>query len=513
MSKNIFSFIKKLAEYYKENKQHSEAEPDVLFSLIIDYENALTAFGITITENCRSSMIAAIKENAHELLDTSGSNLLHFASNSEAEVMGIILSNIVKYDMLDRESVLAFEKRVFSLKYLLGGEKVPYGIDLSAVLVAFSRNERNRSIIIEAKRLHSLEIASLATRCSCEDTISFLKHVSDSFQSLTEIYRDDPRYLNIAWIKYINFVSDFAQQLPEALLAYVSAENYRMLFDTLQKYMSKRNRRNGIRQQANMQELAVAVCEKILREIDGADVPAKLFLGKIYESRNQFEKARIYYADMLTTNSFFSGVTSTINACEKEIRYLLDAKYRNLPEVSALSQRIPKINEYLEDFYEHWESDLLWRINTCQSDEKDKLTDQYVTLVTKHARHEKDRREYRLAYEMLLRLSDNVAESFRIPLELGLLYQTRGSNSRQNEYHDSHKAIAKFSEALTLLESKGSGDVTHAQKSILIPMANTYFSMGDWDKALDICERVLRLDPYEKNAMKLKKAVRISRCA
>ena len=44
-------------------------------------------------------------------------------------------------------------------------------------------------------------------------------------------------------------------------------------------------------------------------------------------------------------------------------------------------------------------------------------------------------------------------------------------------------------------------------KSILIPLANSYFYSKRYDEAEEICDRVLKMDSKEKSAIKLKNKI------
>ena len=46
-----------------------------------------------------------------------------------------------------------------------------------------------------------------------------------------------------------------------------------------------------------------------------------------------------------------------------------------------------------------------------------------------------------------------------------------------------------------------------SKKSILVPLANTYFASGMYTEASDVCDIVLKIDKKEQRAIELKKRI------
>lgn len=84
-----------------------------------------------------------------------------------------------------------------------------------------------------------------------------------------------------------------------------------------------------------------------------------------------------------------------------------------------------------------------------------------------------------------------------------MLYQFR---SYKNRYYSLDKAVDTFKKAYSVIPegSSNTSGSRKSRKSILMPLANTYFQMGRYDDASDVCDSVLLIDAKERRAIELK---------
>jgi len=64
-----------------------------------------------------------------------------------------------------------------------------------------------------------------------------------------------------------------------------------------------------------------------------------------------------------------------------------------------------------------------------------------------------------------------------------------------------------------LQDEIGEKDMKKVKKSVLIPLANTYFMSKKYDEAMKVCNSVLSLDSHESNALKLMRTIREKKSA
>lgn len=84
-----------------------------------------------------------------------------------------------------------------------------------------------------------------------------------------------------------------------------------------------------------------------------------------------------------------------------------------------------------------------------------------------------------------------------------MLYQFR---SYKNRYYSLDKAVDTFKKAYSVIPegSSNTSGSRKSRKSTLMPLANTYFQMGRYDDASDVCDSVLLIDAKERRAIELK---------
>lgn len=503
MTNTILSFIRKITGttlgYRNDTSVESTKKEDNVIPTysIVDYENALTAFGVKVSENCH-----------HKILDTIELNTIPRGSSNKVEE---ILTNLIKYNMLDDKTVLDFEKKVFSLQYFFNKVPVPSAINLKAIVNEFIKNESYKKIVVENERLHSLEFARLMSEFSESSSQQGLneKMISSSFVDLKNVYCNNEKYVNLAWIRYINFSTSASSDIPQALLDYITVDNYRILFNLLKNKCNK----SAKKESDNTNDFAVSICKKILDDIAPNDIPAVLMLGQLAEEYDMFETARSYYEKAANDFDSFNAAMSLINSYENEIKVILQQKYNDkIGNADFYEERIKEINTELSKLYHTWENKLHTKYQSHEHSQK--VTEEFTSILTKHARYEKNRKNFREAYDILTRAFNLLPESYRIYSEFGLLYQTPGTQYRSNKFYDPEKAVEMFLRALELLQDEiGEKDMKKVKKSVLIPLANTYFMSKKYDEAMKVCNSVLSLDSHESNALKLMRTIRETKSA
>lgn len=504
MSNIILSFVRKITgttlSYRNDTSFESAKKEDrsvIPGYSIIDYENALTLFGVKVSENCRNRILNTLKTN---MLSLSKGSSLSFNGDSKTNTAEEILANIIKLNMLDDNTVLDFEKKVFSLRYFFNQEPVPFSINLKNIINEFIENENYKRIIVENERLHSLEFARLMSDLSESSKQQGLieKKISSSFVDLKNAYCNNEKYVNIAWIRYINFSASVASNIPQALLDYITVENYRSLFNLLKTKFNKPTKKEA----DNTYDFAVSICKKILDDIAPNDIPAVLMLGHLAEGYEMYETARSYYAKAANDFDSFNAAMSLINSYENEIKDLLQQKYNEKSRnADFYGERIREANSELSKLYQTWENKLHTKYQNCDSQ---KAAEEFTSILAKHARYEKNRKNFNESYAILTRAFNLLPESYRIYSEFGLLYQTPGTKYRSNKYYNPENAVKMFLKSLELIQIQiDEKDIKRVKKSVLVPLANTYFMLKKYDEAMEVCNSVLSIDSHENNALKL----------
>lgn len=315
--------------------------------------------------------------------------------------------------------------------------------------------------------------------------------------------------IDVKWANHLRFAARYTDVCPRSLLEYITAENYRCLSSLLNSF------RNTICEEparSNFLRFARLAHQRILDEIAPDDAPSHLFMGNCLLNEHDFEGARAHYWAMIESGSDYHGITALSSAYEREIRWLLDRKYNDENADSRkIDRRIRDINIRLSDLYGTWTQKYRALIPDAP-DEKTRreLQLRYASLTAKYARNAKCRGNYHKCHSILTDHPMDGPGTSRIMTELGLLFQTPGNRHRPNPYYDPHGAIEMLDKALHALEAetpdaqKGSSQYRGGQKSILVPLANTYYACGQYAQAIRICDKVLALDKREEKAIQLK---------
>lgn len=423
--------------------------------------------------------------------------------------------------VLDDMSLIEYEKKVLSLTNLYAPEKT-MGADVSALINRMASSQRCIDVLSENERIHSLLIARatsvLQNRSDEENEASgeYASQVfSQAFSFFTELIRtkDGSKYPCIAWLKFVNASVSFTDIIPPSLLDYVDRDNYRSLTQLMQKYVAKQRRSTKKLIQANNAcKYAGALYRRILTSIDENDIPTSLLLGELYVNDGRFDEARPLFNHVICCggDSSFSGITALLSSYQKEIKSVLKLRKGEGSRNIACSARLKSLNAEVTKLYRRYESGILSQIMTAK-ETNPKLEANYVSLISLHARFEKNRGNYCESYALLESVPTTYSNYYRIFTELGLLCQAPGNQYKPNTYYDPNKAIEMFKAAYDLLckTLEDPNDPCHAgvKKSILIPMANTFFMIGNYNDARMTCSLVLTIDHGEIRAHELLKRI------
>lgn len=353
---------------------------------------------------------------------------------------------------------------------------------------------------------HSWEKSRLKSMFECcnsnEELHSVIEELSESFFNITAT-NDDEDYLNVVWIKYLNLACQYSAEVPPSLLRTLSYENYIVRFSHMKKLLEKTKYRDQKPDHRNLTDQAVQICNWILEHINAQDAPSLLLLGQIYQKQNNFLEARFYYEQVIeNSRSKFNGITALADCYEAEISVIKKERQHQID----CSAKIREINNHLEEIYRESIEELKQSINN--SNENDiAIRRTYVSLVCKYARWSKSAGRYSGCAEILAQIDIGLPEYHRVLLEKGLLYQHKGHG--RNPYYNLENAKECFvmAEQKVLEECLDKKEEIIALKSVLVPLANTFFFQKEYTLAQEICDRVLTLDPLERNALKLEQKI------
>ena len=437
--------------------------------------------------------------------------LISFVEKSYDSV-ATCLASYVDLIREDESAVVAFEKTVMSLSTLYDNDKVKLS-DLKGLLKKYEHPEY-LEILQRNDRIHSFLIAKASAEVMEMDSREeeFPQRASEVFSDAFTVFlkavpQDNQKYRNISWMQFANAAENYTDRIPKSLLDYIDEETYCSITQSVKSHMIKLKTvaPNTIREK-NAVAYEVSLCERILQEINENDIPICLLMGNILVDKGEFAEARSYFQRVCNQGELagINGATAMLTAFQKEIKFLVNKKHTSdKAEAIKCDNRIRVINLEMEKLFRRYEITLLNQI-TVSAEANRKLESDYISLVAKHARYEKDRGLYETAYQLLSEVPGTYKSFYRIPFEFGLLYQTRGSYHRPNPYFDSAKAIEMLKTAYSMLDEQAT---PYDKKSILIPLANTYFSCESFSDAKATCALIMRIDRNEPKAKALLKRI------
>ncbi len=329
--------------------------------------------------------------------------------------------------------------------------------------------------------------------------------VSESFMRMAGKAPYD-RLMAKAWMKYFGFMAKKGDQIPEAMLEWMNDQNYRTVFsyvkNTVKHYMGNPGTRKTEDVNLNKIDMVIQLSDFVLDHFNKADIPALLMKGQLLRVKGDFLKAENILTQVSEMDGGFNGLVMLLD-CYNEERGVLLAKLFTQGANWGLKERLAAIRRTTRELYETNEELLKKRI--AEDEEKDAVKLQLVTLASKHARWERNERNYLVSRETIAGIPEDYPEYFRIVLENAFLHQCRGSKGEVNPFYDMDKAIELFQKADCLMarQMQDEKDVRRTYKSVLVPLAFSYYQTGKIEEARRTCQRVLSLDPKDKKVQEL----------
>lgn len=324
----------------------------------------------------------------------------------------------------------------------------------------------------------------------------------DSFNGIKAHFSNDQLDSAYAWPRYVKIAVHSIKEPVKELVTYVDENNYISLTKRLSDLSNSVYKGEEENARINMENFSAAVYLHILDDINPKDVPSCLALGRMSQRRREYDTARGWFERATETEDPFNGVTALLACYEDETKAVLlrgKNRYASDPE---LREKVRALNESQCSVYEKWCCIVEEHIN-----DPDETTEQYkckyVFFMTGYARFERNRGNYDKALELLYRVPKTYPGVYRVYAEEAMLYQFK---PYRNSHYCLEKAIEAFKKAEEAINTYGKNDEysIKSKKSILMPLANTYFQSGRYDEASRVCERVLEIDSKEQRAINLK---------
>lgn len=390
-----------------------------------------------------------------------------------------------------RSSILA---RLFSLFTRKAALNENVSRELSAAEMADEEIEKLWSVIRQ-KREGALVISD--SECADMITASF-NRMRDRFS----VEQLDDAYV---WLRYVKAAIKSSSKPIGALVEYVSENNYKYLTKRLCDLVRSVLKDDDTAAMDNAESFTEAVYVHILQNVNSFDVPSLLALGRAAQKRKEYAEARAYYTRITEGEEPFNGLTALLACYEEEIKNILSSSGGSYSRNPQLKEKVRELNSYQASVYEKWSRILEDRINSNEATSEQNKKE-YVALLTGYARFERSRGNYERAYRLLEHIPRTYPEAYRVYTEEAMLYQFR---SYKNRYHSLEKAVETFKKAYSVVpeENSNSSGCSKSKKSILMPLANTYFQLGQLEEASDVCDSVLRIDAKERRAIELKNRI------
>ena len=331
----------------------------------------------------------------------------------------------------------------------------------------------------------------------------FADKIQASFMSLRTRFSDEQLDGEYMWPRFVKIAVQCIGTPVNFLVEYVSKNNYISLTKKMSDLVNSISRSEGTEVSTNAERLSEAVYRHILENIDPADIPSCLSLGRAAQMRGDFEEARMWFKRITEGEDPFNGITAMLACYEEEVKTILSLGSKNYSTNPKLKERVRELNKGQCSVYEEWCHIMEERLRVSE-DEEDKK--KYVQLMTGYARLERKRGNYDKSLSLLERIPKIYPDMYRVYAEEAMLYQCR---SFRNRYYSPAKAIETFKKADAAINDNMAACKTIAisKKSILVPLANTYFASGMYTEASDVCDIVLKIDKKEQRAIELKKRI------
>ena len=328
------------------------------------------------------------------------------------------------------------------------------------------------------------------------------ERIARSFNNVNERFSNEQLDNVYTWPRYVKIAVNVVNEPVNELIAYVKESNYKRLTKRLSDLSHSLYNEEEENVKSNMEKFSLAVYLHILEDINPKDIPSCLALGRIFQKRAEYDAAREWFKKVTETDEPFNGVTALLACYEDETKEILSNRKNRHSYDPNFSEKIKYLNDCQCDIYEKWCRAAEERIkDSAEVTEQQKR--EYVSLMTGYARFERNRGNYRKAFCLLDRVPKTYPDAFRVYVEKAMLYQFK---PYKNNYYSLDKAIDFFKKAEAAIEESGTANAK-SKKSILMPLANTYFQLGRYQEAESVCDSVLLIDGNEQRAITLKQRI------
>ena len=329
--------------------------------------------------------------------------------------------------------------------------------------------------------------------------------IAKSFAKVKALFSNDILDSVYTWPRYVKVAVHCVEEPINELIDYVNEDNYIRLTKRLSDLSHSVHKGEENQVKVNMDKFSEAVYLHILQSIDPVDIPSCLALGRMHQKRSEYDVAKKWFEKITETDNFFNGVTALLSCYEEEVKSILFSNKNKSLHDSELGAKVKSLNEQQCSIYEKWCAIAEERINN-EDGTQEQIKKEFVSLVTGYARFERNRGNYKKAFELLSRVPDSYPEVYRVYAEEAMIYQFK---PYKNDYYSLEKAIEFFEKAENAINAGEKTDNygPKSKKSVLVPLANTYFQAGKYEEAGSVCDRVLRIDDMEQRAIDLKNRI------
>ena len=329
--------------------------------------------------------------------------------------------------------------------------------------------------------------------------------ITESFKKMQDHFSKEELNSNHIWPKYVKIAIYTVEEPIFELLQYVKEDNYIVLTKRFSDLSTSIYREGEEWMKSHADCFGKALYQHILEEINPEDVPSGLALGRYFQKRGEYDMARSYFEKVVETGTAFNGITSMLACYEEEIKALLaQSKQKTIP-LEGLKEQVNDIRNKQYEIYETWSGRMEAQLQNA-SIVTEQYKREYVALLSGYARFEKKRGNYSEAFALLQKVPEDFPDIHRIYTEEAMLYQFK---SYSNPFYNLEKAIETFKQAETYIKENQGFSALNAKskKTILMPLANSYFKLGRYKEADEVCDQVLRIDKKEYRAIALKSKI------
>ncbi len=411
--------------------------------------------------------------------DTVADNYFQIRGDSPYDALVFFMEN----DWMDEDTVVRFEKQVFSLKNIQNPSVELMRHRIPELLSKFNNNARYRSILKRRRRIHSLELALImhkVTQKQYRDQEELTKDMGASFVAINKYYGNPEG----VWIRYFVFASRVEATLPIEMLEIMEIKVKYGLYKRISSYIKRsylepKNLWISNKEERYLLQNAEEVFNWIITKINKGDTHSRYALARIYEKREQYPEAVSVIEEMESmpdpSVDKYNCATRIISLLKKERKYLIMHSDRKR------NPRIYQLEEQIIDRYEKWIG-LIKKENPYSG--------RYIQLITGYVDFLQIIKKMGLAFELLMNTLNDY-ESSGVCISLDRIYQALGRwyQDPRNKRKDLEQAIIWYQKAL---------DSTNGEKknvmSAVKPLCKSHLALGNYEECKALCRQMYGID-------------------